>query len=121
MPLPMIEFAFLGTIYSPFSGLPSEAEDEPNGDDPSLLFAYYGDASVYGLINPRLAKALPDDLAKQEVDLDLGPTELAEALHIDGGLVMVVDTDWGGVNYYGFAPTDSDIAFTAVAKDDIRV
>jgi hypothetical protein len=22
---------------------------------------------------------------------------------------MVVDTEWNGVNYYGFAPTDSDI------------
>lgn len=47
---------------------------------------------MYGLINPRLSKALPDELAELDVDLDLEPTELAEALHIDSGLIMVVDT-----------------------------
>ena len=60
------------------------------------------------------AKALPDELAELDVDLDLEPTERAEALRIDGGLIMVVDTDWNGVNYYGFAPADSDITLTAV-------
>jgi hypothetical protein len=114
MPLPAIEFGYLGTIHSPFSGLPSESEDGPNEDDPTLLFTYYGNAPIYGLINPRLAKALPDELAELDVDLDLEPTELAEALHIDGGLLMVIDTDWNGINYYGFAPVDSDITFTAV-------
>jgi hypothetical protein len=83
-------------------------------DDPTLLFTYYGNASIYGLINPRLSKALPDELAELDVDLELEPTELAEALRIDGGLIMVVDTDWNGINYYGFAPADSDVTFTAV-------
>lgn len=114
MPLPVIQFGYLGTIYSPFSGLSSESEDGPNEGDPTLLFTYHGDGSIYGLINPRLAKALPDELAQQDLDLELEPTELAEVLHIDGGLIMVVDTDWSGINYYGFAPVDSDITFTAV-------
>jgi hypothetical protein len=116
MPLPVIEFRYLETIHSPFSGLPSESEDGPNEEDPTLLFTYYGMASMYGFINPRLAKALPDELAALDVDLDLDPAELADGLHIDGGLTMVVDTDWNGINYYGFAPTDSDVTFTARDK-----
>ena len=107
MPLPVIDFRYLETVHSPFSGLPSESEDGPNEEDPTLLFTYYGMVSMYGFINPRLAKALPDELAALDVDLDLDPAELAEALQIDGGLIMVVDTDWNGINYYGFAPTDS--------------
>jgi hypothetical protein len=40
------------------------------------------------------------------------PLDLAEGLQIDGGLVLIVDTDWSGVNYYGFAPTESAVSFT---------
>lgn len=43
---------------------------------------------------------------------NLGPTEMAEGLDVAGGILLVVDTDWNGVNYYGFAPEDSEIKFT---------
>lgn len=47
---------------------------------------------------------LSDDAGTPE---DLGPDELAALLDIDGGMVMVVDTDWNGLNYYGFAPVEA--------------
>jgi hypothetical protein len=105
MPLPTIKFAYLGTIHSPFSGLPADLEEGPNEDDPTLLFAYYGDAGLYAYTSPRLLDVLDDDL--DETD----PLDLAHGLQIDGGLVLTVDTDWSGVNYYGFAPTESEISY----------
>lgn len=111
MPVPTIEFRYLGAVYSPFSGLPADSEDGPNETDPTLLFTYYGDAGEYGFISPRLG----NDLAEQAADLE--PLDLAEALQIEGVLVMVVDTDWNGVNYYGFAPTDSEITSHADSVD----
>ncbi|QXU56655.1 MULTISPECIES: hypothetical protein [Rhodococcus] len=39
---------------------------------------------------------------------DLDPDELFALLEIDGAMVMVVDTDWNGINYYGFAPVETD-------------
>lgn len=105
MPLPTVEIAYLGMIHSPFSGQPAEPDDEPNEKDPTLLFAYYGDAGVYGYISPRLLNVLEDD--GEETD----PVNLAQGLQIDGGLVMRVDTDWNGVNYYGFAPEESKVVF----------
>jgi hypothetical protein len=38
MPLPTVEFAYEGTIHSPFSGLPADSEEGPNENDPTLLF-----------------------------------------------------------------------------------
>lgn len=111
MPVPTIEFSYLGTVHSPFSGLPADSEDGPNENDPTLLFSYYGGGGEYGFISPRLG----NDLAARAEDLE--PIELAEALQIDGALVMVVDTDWNGINYYGFAPTDSeDTSYTDSVK-----
>jgi hypothetical protein len=105
MPLPTVEFAYLGMIHSPFSGLPAESDDDPNEDDPTLLFAYYGNAGLYGYISPRLRDVLKDD------GDDTDPLELAQDLQIDGGLMLTVDTDWNGLNYYGFAPADSAVSF----------
>jgi hypothetical protein len=106
MALPTAQFRYLEAIYSPLSGLPAEVEDEPNEDDPTLLFAYYGDAGLYAYTSPRLLDVLDDD--GEETD----PLNLVEGLQIDGGLVLIVDTDWSGVNYYGFAPTESAVSFT---------
>jgi hypothetical protein len=46
------------------------------------------------------------DVLDDDVD-ETDPLDLVEGLQIDGGLVLIVDTDWSGVNYYGFAPTES--------------
>ena len=105
MPLPTVKFAYLETIHSPFSGLPAEVDDEPNQKDPTLLFAYHGDAGLYAYISPRLLDVLEDD--GEETD----PLELAHGLQIDGGLIFIVDTDWNGLNYYGFAPEESKLTF----------
>ena len=102
MPLPIIEFKYLGNVHSPFSGLPAESDDGPNEADPTLLFIYYGSISDYAFLGHRIN----NDLAEQVEDLE--PVDLAEALRIEGGLVFVVDTGWNGVNYYGFAPAGSD-------------
>jgi len=105
MPLSTVEFGYLGTVYSPLSGLPADLEDGPNEDDPTLLFAYYGDAGLYAYISQRLLDVLDDDV--EETD----PLDLGQGLQIDGGLMFIVDTDWNGVNYYGFAPTETKISF----------
>ncbi len=43
-----------------------------------------------------------------EIPTDNYPTDLAEFLDIDGGFLVVVDTDWNGINCYGFAPGESN-------------
>ena len=105
MPVPTIEIAYLGTIYAPLSGLPADSDDGPNEDDSTLLFTYYGDSGVYGHMHRRLVDVVGEDWE------DTGPLDIAAAVQIGGGLV-VVDTDWDGINYYGFAPAESDISFT---------
>jgi len=95
-----------GNDHSPFSGLPAEVDDEPNKDDPTLVFVYYGDAGLHAYISPRLLDVLDD--GGEETD----PLEFAHRLQIDGGLIFIVDTDWNGLNYYGFAPTESKVTFT---------
>lgn len=105
MPLPTINLHYLGTVYSPFSGQATHTDDGPNTDDPTLLFVYHGDATVWGYISPQVVELLPDEAGDPD---NLEPHELAALLEIDGGVVMVVDTDWNGVNYYGFAPVDEE-------------
>jgi hypothetical protein len=49
---------------------------------------------------------IPDE-TRRFID-NLEPKGLAEGLEISGAVMMVVDTDWNGVNYYGFAPADDE-------------
>jgi hypothetical protein len=106
MPLPTVEFAYEGTIYSPFSGLPADSEEEgPNENDPTLLFTYYGGASTYGYVSPRLANILEDEWEDEH------PLDIAPGLHIEGGLIVSVDASWNGVNCYGFAPAESEVSY----------
>ncbi|OWY83853.1 hypothetical protein [Rhodococcus sp. BUPNP1] len=104
MPLPKIDIHYLGTVHSPFSGQVAETDDGSNTSDPTLLFVYYGDAGIWDHISTRVTDHLSDDAGTPE---DLDPDELAALLDIDGGMVMVVDTDWNGLNYYGFAPVET--------------
>jgi len=107
MPLSTIKFRYLGQVHSPFSGLPAELNDEgPNQTDPTLLFVYYGMVSEWDYVSPRF----PSELTRFVDNLE--PADVAESLEIDGAIMLVVDTDWNGVNYYGFAPEDSEIRFT---------
>jgi len=64
-----------------------------------------GQAAIWDYISPRVAAQVPENVGDAE---DLDPKELAALLGIDGGIVLVVDTDWNGVNYYGFAPVDDE-------------
>jgi hypothetical protein len=104
MALPTIEFDYLGQVHSPFSGLPAELKHggPANESDPTLLFIYYGMAGTWDYASPRL----PGETARYVDNLE--PADLAESLEIDGAIMMVVNTDWNGVNYYGFAPTDNE-------------
>jgi len=100
MPLPVASIHCLEQIFSPFSGLPAEKEEEPNEKDPTLLFIYYGDAAIYAYVSKRVHAIVDGDVEDLEIE------ELTKAISIDGGLMLEVDTDWNGVNFYGFAPVD---------------
>lgn len=106
MPLSTTQFRFLGQVHSPFSGLPAELNDEgPNEADPTLLFVYYGMVGEWDYVSPRFPSELTRFIDNME------PADVAESLEIDGAIMLVVDTDWNGINYYGFAPADSEIKF----------
>jgi hypothetical protein len=102
MPIASIAINYEGTIHSPFSGLPADTDDGPNEADPTLLFTYYGFSGSYGFLSMRLADRLPAD-----VD-DLEPLEFADKLQFDNLVVLVVNAEWNGVNYYGFAPAEDE-------------
>ncbi|MCR5977777.1 hypothetical protein GDN83_08490 [Gordonia jinghuaiqii] len=99
---------YLDVIYSPFSGRPAEGDFDPDNEDPTALFVYYGEATHWGYLNPKLREILGTD----EDGLELEPEDLEARLNVDGGIVLRVDTDWSGVNTYGFAPAVSTIEFT---------
>ena len=107
MPLPAIEFRYLGQIHSPFSGIPAGLDDEGvDHEDPTLLFVYCGGVSEWAYVSPRF----PSELTRFIDNLEL--QEVVDSLKIDGAILLVVDTDWNGVDYYAFAPVDSEIRFT---------
>ena len=104
MTIPLVEIRYLGDyIYSPFSGLPAVTEDGENEDDPTLLFTYYGNASLYGYVSRRL-----QDMLSQDVE-DIDVSKLHSLLTVEGGMILEVDSDFNGVNYYGFAPVTKPI------------
>ena len=98
MSLPIARVRRLEQIFSPFSGLPADGKDGPNENDPTLLFVYYGNTGEYAYVSKRLQGSMEGNI--EDVDIK----ELHSTLSIDGGHVFEVDTDWNGVNYYGFAP-----------------
>lgn len=98
MAIPVAKIHYLGQIFSPFSGLPAESDDGPNEGDPTLLCVYYGDASEFGYVSDRLQELSGVDFDTVEVE------ELSASLTVDGGIVLEVDTEWNGLNYYFFAP-----------------
>lgn len=102
MPVASVSFTYEGTIHSPFSGLPADTDDGPNGADPTLVFTYHGDGGSYGLLAARLADRFPDDVEELE------PLELAEQLQLENLIVLIVDAGWNGISYYGYAPADDD-------------
>lgn len=98
MPLPLVQVHCLTQIFSPFSGLPADGDKGPNQQDDTLLFVYYGDATQFAYVSSAVLDAVKADPDELEVE------DLQEALSMKGGFIMEVDTDWNGVNYYGFAP-----------------
>ncbi|GAA2435227.1 hypothetical protein [Mycolicibacterium llatzerense] len=70
-----------------------------------MLFVYCGMVSQWDYISPRF----PSEVIRFVDDAE--PDEFTESLEIDGAIMLVVNTDWNGVNYYGFAPADSEIRF----------
>ena len=106
MSLPAVQFKYLDQIHSPFSGIPAGLDDEGvNHEDPTLLFVYCGDVSEWSYVSPRLPSEFTRFIDNLEVD------EVAESLDVDGAILLVVDTDWNGIDYYAFAPADSEIKF----------
>lgn len=91
----VVSIKHLETIYSPFSGLPVDGEDGPNEADKTLLFCYYGTASEFAFVNERISEVL---------DTTIGVEEAIASIKMDNIVIFRVDTDWNGVNYYGFAP-----------------
>lgn len=109
MPLPLVQFSYLGALYSPFSGgMIQPVEDECIEEEPTLLFVYVGNVCEWLYISARVTDNLPESLPHDAATVeDLDVTELAELLDIPGGLVMAVDLDWNGIAYYGVAPVES--------------
>lgn len=93
-----IKLKIEGTVYSPFSGLPAESEDGPNESDDSLVLIYYGDASDYGYVSPRITSECGEAIT------ELDPSELIEKLNLENVVSFEVDANWNGVNTYVFAP-----------------
>ena len=108
MPLQRIRTRFEGEfIYSPFTGSPADSGDDSNSPDSSVLFVHYGDAGEYVYI----AEAVRDNLRGRGISQDpqeMSPEELAQALEIQGAMVLEVDAGWNGINEYGFAPPADD-------------
>lgn len=102
MALPVARISHLGRIFSPFSGLPIDGKDMdgPNIQDPTLLFVYYANAGMHAYVSQRLMNLSDVDVENTDID------ELAGLLSVGGGLILEVDTDWNGLNYYGFAPLE---------------
>lgn len=98
MPIPVVRVHCRDQIYSPFSGQPADVKGSPNKKDPTLLFIYHGDVGFYAYISERVRYAMNEDIEYLE------PENLHASIDIDGGLILEVETDQTGVNYYGFAP-----------------
>ena len=100
MPVPLVRVHSRDQIYSPFSGQLAESNSVPNKKDPTLLFVYHGETGFYTYVSQRLMNSMNEDIEYLD----------AEALHthidIEGGLILEVETDVRGVNYYGFAPAE---------------
>ncbi|WP_072816271.1 hypothetical protein [Rhodococcus zopfii] len=109
MPLPIVQFSYLGALYSPFSGgMIQPVEDGCIEEEPTLLFVYDGNVREWVYISARVTDNLPESLPEDaETVEDLDATELAEVLDIPGGIVMAVDFDWNGIVYFGVAPVES--------------
>lgn len=100
MPVPVARVHCRDRIYSPFSGQPADGRDGPNRKDPTLLFVYYSEPGIYAHVSQRLQNALNEDIEY------LDPEAVHLSIDIEGGLVLEVETDIRGVNYYGFAPEE---------------
>jgi hypothetical protein len=98
MPTPITKTHCLSQVYSPFSGMPADGDDGPNEKDPTLLFVWYGCSGQFEYISERLQTVGGEDF--DDV------SEVCKAIDIKGAIVLEVDTDWNGINYYGFAPTE---------------
>lgn len=100
MPIPMARIHTRGRIFSPFSGLPADSKNGPNRDDPTLLFVYYGESGIYAYISEELRSGLNEDIEYLDVE------NLHAGIDLDSGLILEVETDVNGINYYGFAPVE---------------
>ena len=54
----------------------------------------------YAYVSERLQNLVDEDV--EGIDIET----LYSVLTIDGGLILEVDNDWNGVNFYGFAPAE---------------
>lgn len=100
MPIPIARIHYREQIYSPYSGQSADSRDGPNRKDPALLFVYYEEAGIYAYVSQRLRHSMNEDIEY------LAAENLHASIDIDGGLILEVETDWNGVNYYGFAPAE---------------
>ncbi len=98
MPIPIVRVHCRDQIFSPYSGLPADGKDGPNKKDITLLFVYYSDPGIYAYVSQRFRYSLNEDIEYLDAE------NLHTSTDIDGGLILEVETDRNGVNYYGFAP-----------------
>lgn len=87
-------------LHSPFSGKRVETDAGVTERDRTLLFVWYGDASLYAHVSKRVRAAIKEDPE------ELAPKTLARRLSMPGGFVIELDAGWNGINYYAFAPLE---------------
>lgn len=92
----IVKVSTVHQIFSPFSGLPADGEDGPNEKDPTLLFVCYGGMCAYHPLQFDL-----NDFMGSDIDYLLSET------NTDGMFIFEVDSGWGGLNHYCFAPVEN--------------
>ncbi|ANO33136.1 hypothetical protein A6E01_07900 [Vibrio breoganii] len=97
-------------LYAPYSGLILYGEnseqivdifDKADGreieEDPTLLFCYVSDISMYSYLHPKLR-----EIFNLSLDDDMDPRELCNAINAESALALQHDAGWSGETWWGF-------------------
>ncbi len=112
MPIPIVDIETDGVqrFFCPFTGEAVESAEDGVRFIPTLLFVYYGAASIIETENKIVTKLVKkyeeSEIEEDQVDW------IASKLDVEGAFVLRVDTGWNGVNAYGFMPV--------VASQDLK-
>ena len=94
----IVEVKDKDNLFSPYSGKSVIIEDEINESDKTLAFVYYGMIGDFAYVS--------EDFSLIAEGLDAGSRfeEFISSLDVENLIVIKVDSEWNGVNYFGFIP-----------------